>query len=554
MSGKADLIVFNGRILTMTGACTPVQTAVAVADGKICAIGTDDDVFSMRMPTTTLVDAGGGSLLPGFNENHMHLFFGATKLSHLNLSEVTGYEALAKATKAFAAVHPDLPLISGVGVAYDVLGDGRKLDRHILDSILPERPILLAAPDFHAAWANSAALKQAGIFHGARLAPGNEIVMEPSGTASGELRENDAIKPVEALGGGRETLALHGIEPSPSPSERALDKAILRRGLDHCARLGITSIQNMDGNLYQAELLEELYREGHLSCRVRLPFSFVQSMDVASLEKADCMHQRYRSDWLRSGQVKLFMDGVPESWTALMHDDYADKPGWRGEPRFTEDGFNAVVREADRRGLQIAVHAIGDEAVHRVLNGFEAARHCNGARDSRHRVEHVDIALDDDVDRFASLGAIASFQPLHAPGHGLPSEPVLSRFGRSNWRRAYAWKRFRDAGVRMVFSSDWPVVSVDPLQSIHCAMTCPPLADDLPDNRQTLDQALAAYTCDAAYAEFTENRKGRLAVGYLADIAVLDRDITAVEPEAIAGMRCLATICGGHITHRDPAA
>lgn len=554
MGNKVDLIVFNGRTLTMAARHSPRQTAVAVADGRIRAMGADDEVLAMRGPATTLIDAGGGSILPGFNENHMHLFFGAAKLTHLNLSEVRGYEALAKAITAFAAMHPDAALISGVGVAYDVIRDGRKLDRHLLDSILPTRPILLAAPDFHAAWANTIALKQAGILHGARLPPGNEIVMGADGMASGELHENDAIKPVEALGGGRETLALHGIEPSPTVAERALDKTILRRGLEHCARLGITSIQNMDGNLYQAELLEELYREGRLSCRVRLPFSFVQSMDAASLDKANWMHERYRSDWLRSGQVKLFMDGVPESWTALMHADYADKPGWRGEPRFTEDGFNAIVTEADRRGLQIAVHAIGDGAVHRVLNGFEAARHHNGARDSRHRVEHVDIALDDDVERFARLGAIASFQPLHAPGHGLPSEPVLSRFGRDNWRRAYAWRRFREAGVRMVFSSDWPVVSVDPLQSIHCAMTCRPLAEDLPDNRQTLDQALAAYTCDAAYAEFTENRKGRLAVGYHADIAVLDRDITAVEPEAIAAMRCVATICGGNVTHHDPVA
>ncbi|CAM5514525.1 amidohydrolase [Mycolicibacterium aubagnense] len=550
MNGKVDLIVFNGRVRRMDGAHAPVQTAVAIANGKIRAIGTDDDVLCLRMSATELIDAEGGSILPGFNENHMHLFFGATKLSHLNLSDVKGYEALAKAISAFAAQHPDAPLISGLGVAYDILGERGKLDRHMLDRILPDRPVLLSAPDFHAAWANTVALRKAGILHGAQLPPGNEIVMEPEGTASGELHENDAIKPVEALGGGRETLALHGMEPSPTLSERALDKATLRRGLDHCARLGITSIQNMDGNLYQAELLEELYREGNLSCRVRLPFSFVQSMDLTSLEKACWMHERYQSDWLRSGQVKLFMDGVPESWTALMHEDYADRPGWRGEPRFTEDGFNTIVKEADRRGLQVAVHAIGDEAVHRVLNGFEAARHCNGARDSRHRVEHVDITLDDDVERFAHLGAIASFQPLHAPGHGLPSEPVLSRFGRNNWRRAYAWKRFRDAGVRMVFSSDWPVVSVDPLQSLHCAMTCRPLGEDLPDNRQTLDQALAAYTCDAAYAEFTENRKGRLALGYHGDITVLDKDIAAVEPEAITEMRCVATICGGKVMHR----
>ncbi|WP_448951883.1 amidohydrolase [Labrys neptuniae] len=551
MPSKADLLVFNGRAITMDPRQPHAQQAVAIAAGRIVAVGSNEALMALKGPDTVLVDARGGSILPGFNECHLHIFGGAAALSQLSLFGVKGLDALAAAITRFAAEQPDAPLLIGNSADYTLLGQGQALDRHVLDRILPGRPLLLFSPDHHTGWVNTAALQQAGIFHGRNLPQGNEIVMEPGGTASGELREPEAIKPVLALDGGREGLGIEGKEPPAglSATQRNRDKATLLRGLDHCARHGITSFQNMDGNFYQLELLEELRQEGKLICRASVPFHFVPSMRLEDLEKASYMHETYRSDWLRSGRVKMFMDGVLDSWTAVMQDDYADKPGWRGEPRFEQDAFDAVVTEADRRGLQVAVHAIGDGAVHRTLNGYEAARRANGPRDSRHRIEHVELVLEEDIERFRRLGVTASFQPPHPPGQaGLPLEPTLSRIGRQNWWRAYAWNRFRETGVHIAFSSDWPVSAIDPMQSIHSAMTRKPWAEDQPDNRQTLQQALSGYLGDSAYCEFAEDRKGRLAEGYLGDVTVLDADLTAIEPEAIAQVTCTTTICGGRVT------
>jgi len=244
------------------------------------------------------------------------------------------------------------------------------------------------------------------------------------------------------------------------------------------------------------------------------------------------------------------MDGVLDSWTAVMDEDYADRPGWRGEPRFDAERFNAIAIEADRRGLQIAVHSIGDGAVHRVLNGYEAARRANGLRDSRHRVEHIEVVRWDDIPRFRALGVVASMQPPHPPGQmGLPLEPTVTRIGQANWARAYAWNAFREAGVRLVFSSDWPVSPINPIASIQASMTRKMWAPDLPDNRQTLRQAVSAYTRDSADVEFAEDRKGRLAPGLLADIVVLGGDLESKPVEGLHEVRPVVTICGGKVTY-----
>ena len=180
----------------------------------------------------------------------------------------------------------------------------------------------------------------------------------------------------------------------------------------------------MDGNLYTLELLEEIEAEGGLTARVEVPFHFKNFMETSALEKASAMAKRYKSETLKSGRVKLFIDGVLDGWTAVMLDDYANKPGWKGEPLFEPKRFNEICIEADRRGLQISVHAIGDGAVRLVLDAYEAARKANGARDSRHRIEHIEVIHPDDIPRFAELGVIASMQPVHPPGcAGFRSNP-----------------------------------------------------------------------------------------------------------------------------------
>jgi predicted amidohydrolase YtcJ len=554
MTRNAELIIVNGRIKTMDED-RPAAEALAVSGGEIVAIGDRAAIEEFRGPGTRIIDAGMNSVVPGFIEGHMHLFSGAAELAHLQLFGVHGAIALHAAIQDYARSRPDAPMLLGQGVEYTVLGD-RPVTRHDLDRIISDRPFAMAAPDHHTVWANTKALELGGVLHGKKLRPGNEIVMGADGLATGELRENEAFNPVIALAGEEHArLGLStGGEPDPLPSqkERETDRDTMQRGLDWCARHGITSIHNMDGNLYQLELLSEIEDLGGLHCRTKIPFHFKNFMKIEMLEKASLMAERYRSEWISSGLVKLFYDGVIESWTGVLVEPYADRPDWRGEPLFTPERFAEIATEADRRSLQIAVHSIGDGAVRAVLDGYEQARRTNGVRDSRHRVEHIELIAPADIPRFAELGAIASMQPTHAPAaKGVPLEPTVSRIGRARWPYAFAVRSLKQAGAPLVFASDWPVAPIDPILGMQAAMLRKPWAKGDPDQSLTLDEALAAYTTGGAYAEFMEHRKGRLKPGYLADIVVLSGDLDACPAEELTDIRPLTTICGGRVTFRD---
>lgn len=548
-----ELIVTNARVLTLDPA-RPRASAVAVAGGRIVGVGDGDDARHWRGAGTRVIDAGGASVVPGFNEAHMHLFAGAAELDHLSLAGVSGFEALAERVRAHALARPEAAILQCQAADYALLGPGRPLTRQDLDRIEPERPLVLTAADHHTMWANTAALAAGGLLHGMALGPGNEVVMGADGLASGELREMEAFDPILRLGGGhRARLGLQtGGEPDPAPTaaERAADRETLRRGLAHAARHGLTSIQNMDGNFYTLELLDEIRAEGGLIARCRVPFHFKNHMPIEALERASAMAARYRDDWLASGTVKLFMDGVIDSHTAFMLAPYANAVDVVGEPLFEPGRFAAIATEADRRGLQIAVHAIGDAAVRVVLDGYAAARAANGVRDARHRVEHIEVIDPADVPRFAALGVIASMQPRHAPGAAeFPLEPTLSAIGAARRPFAYAWRTLKAAGARVVFATDWPVSPIPPLASIRAAVTRPKWAPGDPDQRFSLIEALAASTLEGAYAEFRDHEKGRIAPGHLADLVVLSEDIEATVPERLDAVDVFATIAGGRVVY-----
>ncbi|MGE3305399.1 MAG: amidohydrolase [Rhizobiaceae bacterium] len=553
-SRPADLIVTNARVLTMDEG-NPRAEAVAIRDGKILAVGSRSDIAALKGEGTEVIDAGGHSVLPGFIEAHMHLFAGAAELDHLQLAGVSGFDALAHAVRDYAAARPGAKLLQAQGADYTILSDKERVTRHHLDRIVPDRPFAMTAPDHHTMWANTKALEVAGLLKGRQLGPGNEIVMGKDGLAEGELREGEAFGPLlEFAGESRVRLGLAtGGEPDPrpTPEEQAHDRAIMKRGLDWCAKHGITSVQNMDGNMHQLELLTELHDRGELLCRAQIPFHFKNFMQLDALERASLMAKRYHDDWLKSGMVKVFYDGVLDSWTAVMVDDYADRRGWVGEPLFSPERFKELATEIDRRGLQIAVHAIGDGAVRAVLDGYEAAQQKNGRRDSRHRIEHIEVTTREDVPRFAELGVLASMQPPHPPGAGcFPLEPTVSRIGREKWPLSYAWRTLKKAGARIVFASDWPVAPIDPIFGIQCAVMRKPWAASDPDQSFTLMEAIAGYTVEGAYAEFTEDRKGRLKPGFLGDLVVLSGDIEAVQPQRIHELHPVATICGGRVTYK----
>lgn len=553
MAEHADRVVVNGKAITFD-ANRPRAEAIAIRGGTILALGTHAEISELAGPATHWHDAAGGTILPGFIESHMHLFPGGAELDALNLMGVADAETLTEAVRDRAAARPADPLLIGVCCTYTVLGQGRRITRQALDAVSPERPFAMIAHDHHTAWANTRALEMAGILAGGDAGPGAEIVMGADGLASGELREVGAFGPVFALSGtgGRESLGyVTGEDPSPpaTPDQRAADVQILSRGLEHCARNGITTIHNMDGNLYQLELLKALETAGGLLCRTQIPLHLKPHHPLSRLEEAEEMRRAYSSEWLWSGRVKMFMDGVLDSHTAFMLRDYPDKPGWRGEALFGAREFAEAATACDARELQISVHAIGDAAVRRTLDGYAAARARNGPRDSRHRVEHTEILHPDDLPRFSELGVVASMQPPHSPRGGLfdpwPAGSILYEDQR---KLAFAWSDIRRSGARLIFSSDWPVVPVDVMPSVAAACSGHVPDPSWGSQRQSLLEALAGYTCDGAYAEFAEDRKGRLMPGMMADLVVMSDDLEALPTERLAEARPTLTICGGRVT------
>ncbi len=318
--------------------------------------------------------------------------------------------------------------------------------------------------------------------------------------------------------------------------------------------MGITSFQNMDGSLYQLELLDEIEKTEGLPMRVRMPYHMKNFMPLSDLnDKAAVWRERYDTDRLRCNFVKMFADGVVESGTAVMVGGYGDKPEENGEPLFSAEQFNEIAAEADRLGLQIAVHAIGSGAVREVLDAYEHAINTNGKRDSRHRIEHIETIEPEDVPRLSRLGAVGSMQPTHPPGIGdLPLEPYLTRIGEKRWPLAFAWRTIKDTGVTLVHGTDWPVTPLNPLACIEGAMTRKVWKEGMKDERLSLTEILEGYIKNGAWVEFMEDRKGVLKPGYLADIVVLSGNIEAVKSEAIGQLEPTLTICDGKVTYEKP--
>ncbi len=542
-----DLVIVNGRVITFAGADAE---ALAVKGGIIVAVGRTDEILALA-GSARVFDAQGCTVLPGFIDSHVHLFGGSAELDCLDLTGVVGADALRAAVQPYAATRKGPAVVFATAMDYALMGD-RAITRHDLDAALPDRPFAAMAADHHTVWANTMALEQAGLLYGREVALGSEVVMGRDGLASGMLCEPGAFEPVlrlTALAGRDLAGFTTGADPvpTPRPAERSIDKAVIAKGLQHCASHGITGLHNMDGNFYQLELLSEMETEGTLLCRVESPMHLKQTDPLSRIEEAVEMRARFASDMVWSSRVKMFMDGVIDSKTAFMLEPY---PGTDdcSAPLFAQDHFDEACRRIDGHGLQIAVHAIGDGAVRATLDGYAAARAANGVRDSRHRIEHIETIHAEDLPRIAELGAVASFQPLHAPRGGL--FPVFSSdlVHEGQIATAFAWQSIRETGAKVIFSTDWPVVPVDVMPSVQAAVAGIELPAPWVDQRQGLRDTLASYTRDNAWVEFNEHRKGVLAVGMMADLVVMDHDLEAMESGALGCARAALTVCGGRIT------
>ena len=546
----AEMIITNAKVLTMDDA-RPRAEAVAFGGGRILAVGTRVEVEALAGQGCRVVDAGGRTLLPGFVESHMHLFGGA-ELQHLQLTGVQGFGALKAAFAGFAAANPDAPVLMAEGVDYGILG--HPVTRADLDAVLPDRPIAMRAMDHHTVWANTLCLEQSGLLQGAPMPLGHEVVMGQDGLATGELREFEAFDPVLALAGvGRMYLGIAtGGEPAGpvSAADRAVDKAHIERGMRHCAAHGFTTLVSMDGNRHTLDLLSEMEAEGRLLQRVKVPFHLKPEMDLTELDRASAMAADFTGDWVRSGTVKMFMDGVVDSRTAFMTEDYPGVPGHRSIPLFEPEHFKLVCADIDRRGLQIAVHSVGDGAVRTVIDGYEAAGQANGFRDMRHRIEHIELITPEDIPRLGALGITASVQPPHAPGAmDFPLASMETVIARHRWKHAYLWRTLADHGASLAFASDWPITDVSALRGLQAALTRVAY-EGAGDERVGLEACLRAYTSGGAWAAHLEGLTGTLRPGLAADLVLIDGDIETIPPGRFGATGIALTVCGGRITHQ----
>lgn len=551
----ADILITNARVLTMDPA-RPTAEAVAIAGNRIIRVGAKDDVAGFKASHTRVIDAQGKTVMPGIIEGHVHLFGGAVELDTLMLNGMTGIDTVAEAVALYRKQRPGEPVLLATGIAHEAFGE--PITRQILDRMVSDIPFIVGCFDHHTMWANTKALEAAGIMRGRNLPIGNEIVLDHNGVATGELREPAAYMLVQALTptGGREWLGMTtGVNPEPpaTPAQRELDIGFFRKGIAHAASLGITSMHNMDGNWYQLELLQTLLDRGEMNARVEVPFHQKNTFEIARVEEAADMRAKYSrsrpgGEMLHCDRVKVFVDGVLETYTALMLEGYPDQPENMGAPLFTAEEMNEIVRRADRHGLQVATHAIGDGGVRRTLDAYESAIKANGRRDSRHRIEHIEMIDPADIKRLKDLGVVASLQPIAGVGvPGSPHEPILSRVGdKLPW--SYAWQTLRDTGAVIAFSSDWPVAPLSPFLGMQAAMTVVPLRPDCPPQAQSLMDTLHGFTAAGAYMEFMEHAKGTLKEGYLADVVVLDADMEKTPKDQIANVRPVTTICDGRVS------
>lgn len=538
--GPVDLIVVNGRVFTADGRGTMAE-ALAVRGNQVLAVGSNREIKRLRRRATRVVDAHGGTVLPGFNDAHLHLLGGGLALDRVDLLGATTLPEIERKIREFAAANPDRPWVLGRGWYYQPFPGGLPT-RQLLDALVPDRPAHMVAYDGHTAWVNSKALALAGITRRTPNPPNGVIVKDPrTGEPTGVLKEA-AQRLVEK------------VLPEPTRADRL---RALRAAVGAAHRAGVTSVQNASGSAQEFELYDELRRAGELKLRIYSALSAGGPVDEMRAAELDAIRARYPDDVLfKTGAVKLMIDGVIEAHTAAMLAPYANRPAAAGAPMMTPEELDRTVALLDARGWQIMIHAIGDRGIRLALDAYERAARVNPppARGRRHRIEHIETVDPADLPRFGRLGVIASMQPFH----GSPSENQIAvwtaNIGPERASRGWAYRSIAEAGGRLAFGSDWPVVRLDPRFGLHMAVTRT-TPSGTPDGgwfateALPLARALEAYTSGAAFASFDEHRKGTLAPGMLADIVIFSADLFSLPPGRLLDAVVTATIFDGKVVY-----
>ncbi len=534
---SADLILTNGRIWTGNEA-QPWASAVAISGNKIVAVGETKQIQKLATPKTTVIDLAGQFVVPGINDSHIHFLGSALKLFEVDLTGARSLEEIQRRVAKFAKDNPDEKWITGGGWEYSYLPNQRLPTCGDIDAVVGDRPVFLSSYDGHTAWVNTKALELAGVNGQSKFAGYGQMVVDERGQPTGVLKE------------GAQRLVRRAI-PEAS-HERKLEA--LRREMQIANSLGITSIQNASGSAAEVELYKELLDRGELKLRVRFAISVGPQTTQTDIDRIAALAKQYSGPMLQVGSIKIVLDGVIETHTAAMLEPYSDDPKNSGRPSFTQEQLNNVVTMADRAGLQVLIHAIGDASIHMALDAYENAEKVNGRRDSRFRIEHIETISATDIPRFAKLGVIASMEPIHADP---ATVEVWSRaIGPERTKRGFVWHSLESAGARLIFSSDYPsAISLDPMRGLHNAVNRQtidgqPPGGWFPEQRVSVTTALKAYTVSGAYASFEESAKGRIAPGMLSDIIVLTANPFAVNPAKLYQTRVAMTIFDGRVNYQ----
>ncbi|WHY59064.1 amidohydrolase [Peribacillus simplex] len=529
----ADIIISSKAVFTGLSD-QPEPASIAITDNKIIAIGSEDEIKPYSGANTKIYQFNDQLIIPGFHDFHLHMMDGAVSMNSANLFSARSEEEALEMIRKFAASRSEDPWI--IGASWDAgYWDTQQLpNRHSLDRILPDRPVLMFHAEGHYVWVNSKALEIANITRHTENPSYGIIGKDETGEPNGLLYEK-----------AMDAVILHAYDFT---KEQKRD--LFTNFLAHAASLGVTSVHDLFAiealeMLNDYDVFKEFEDNGELTARIHLWPALNDN-----LERVKQLRDTYQSDKLRVSGLKQFIDGVITARTAYLLEPYADQPKTRGESSFPPETIKKWVVDADKEGFSIRFHAIGDGAVRLALDAYEEAQKTHGKRDSRHSVEHIEVIHPDDVHRFKELGVTASMQPDHfaMSERGVYTE----RIGNEREKHVFSINTLKEAGARLAFGTDFPIDILNPLLQIYRAVTRIDSSGKTvwhPHERITLAEALKAYTAGPAYGAFREQELGTLEVDKLADIIVLKRNLFEVHVEEIPDTKVQLTIMDGKVVY-----
>ena len=509
-----DLILLKGNVLTL-GKKTPQAQALAIKGDRIVAVGANEDIKALKGARTKVVDLRGKVVVPGFVDSHTHLTRRALDVPRVDLGEAKGLKSLVEAVRKRAKATPQGTWIIGYNWDESRWPEGRFPTRDDLDAVAPHHPVLLRRVDGHLCVVNTLAMGSLGV---PLNAPG--VHVDDTGKRSGVLTE---------------TAAENAYATLPFDLEEALQG--FQEAVREAFKLGVTSVHQTSDAL-DVRMLRTARARKLAAPRVYLKLLPNLLDPAASLGLTGGLGD----EWVRYGAIKVYTDGSLGARTAALTREYADQPGNSGLLLEDPAKLNALVEKAHAAGFQVALHCIGDRAITACLDAIEAALKKHPRRDHRHRLEHFEAATEEHIVRAQKLGCVASMQPNFLGEWGQPGQLYEARLGKEGARMLNRFRVIADLGLRLAFGSDH--MPLGPVYGLHWAVNAPNK-----EQRLEPEEALRAYTLDAAYASFEEHLKGSLEVGKLADLVVLNGDPRA-KPKEIHKLRVDLTMLGGEVVYK----